>query len=161
MVSSSIPASTSFFTAWRAVGFVVLRILAVGTENSRIVKLNGLPPRTSVFGSLFASVGETASLTVHVEFASHEPFNYLELLVLSDLDDDGDKETVASTALRSLSPVPGAGIPIVSQWGLVILALLLLTGAKLKFGRPPTQTRARGVMPRPRPGGSPIHPGTP
>jgi IPTL-CTERM motif len=31
-----------------------------------------------------------------------------------------------------------AAIPTVSQWGLVVLTLLLLTGAKVYFGRRPT-----------------------
>ncbi len=37
--------------------YEIVAVLAGGTENSRIVKQNGLPPGTSVYGSRVASVG--------------------------------------------------------------------------------------------------------
>jgi len=47
-------------------------------------------------------------------------------------------------------PCPHNAIPTVSEWGLVVLALLLLVGAKLGFRRPnSTNPRAPNAVPTP------------
>lgn len=55
--------------------------------------------------------------------------------VLESADTDGDG--IADT-FSCLPPLPS--IPTVSEWGLVVLAMLLMTGAKIYFARQPTTT---------------------
>jgi hypothetical protein len=48
---------------------------------------------------------------------------------------DGTDDDVCPGLCQANCTCSGAAIPTVSEWGILILTLSLLTGAKLRFGR--------------------------
>lgn len=83
------------------------------------------------------AVGESAILPVTVGFTAFEPFDFTDCILLADLDGDGNitpSEALVSTGVRVVRG-ESERIPLLSEWGVVILALMLLTGAKLRTWR--------------------------
>ncbi len=101
------------------------------------VRLNGLPPGIHPGGSIMLAVGESAILPVTVEYEAFDPFDFTDLMLLADLDGDGnitDSEALVSTGVRVVRGESEI-VPLLSEWGFVALALVLLCAAKIRFGQ--------------------------
>lgn len=71
------------------------------------VSLNGLPPGTDVNGRLPLAAGATANITVTVHVAPRpagDPFDFHDILLMADLDGNGEKEPLDSIGVVRAGP---------------------------------------------------------
>jgi len=73
-----------------------------GMLDDNFISLNGLPPGSSVEGSVPLAIGETIQLSVDVEFTDHEGSVFFDIVLLADVDGYGTYQELASRSVRSV-----------------------------------------------------------
>jgi len=70
---------------------------------SQFLSLNGMPPGTDATGTINLPIGGTGTIAFGVQLIDGQPFEVEEVVLLADVDRNGDEELVASAAFEAVA----------------------------------------------------------